>query len=51
MNIIASEENNKGWIYCFTNPVYSNLCKVGYTEKTVEERCKRLFSTGFSRKS
>ena len=36
----------RGYIYCLSNPAMPGLLKIGYTEKTVEERVKSLYSTG-----
>ena len=35
-----------GYIYCFSNPSYEGILKVGMTERTPEDRTKELFKTG-----
>ena len=35
-----------GYIYCFSNPSYGGLVKVGMTTRSPEDRAKELFVTG-----
>ena len=38
--------NDKGYIYCFSNPSMEGYVKVGMTMRTPEERADELFTTG-----
>ena len=38
--------NDKGYIYCFSNPSMEGYVKVGMTMRTPEERANELFTTG-----
>ena len=39
-------KNTKGYVYCVVNPSLPNVCKVGKTTRTVEERLHDLYSSG-----
>ena len=38
--------NGYGYVYIFTNPCFSNLVKIGCTEKDPVERAKELYTSG-----
>lgn len=40
------KKNTKGYVYCVVNPSLPNVCKVGKTTRTVEERLQDLYSSG-----
>ncbi|CAL5979541.1 GIY-YIG_nuclease family protein [Hexamita inflata] len=44
-NLIKDTKQNKGFVYCFSNPCLQNIYKIGYTQKSIEERLDHLYNT------
>lgn len=44
--VVPMSQPEEGWLYVLENPAMPNLCKVGMTTRSPEERAEELLTTG-----